>query len=167
MKKFIIRLLLTLLAIIAFIAALTGIEYFGGQPMGLFAGARPAGLGFNVNAGKFAPPSWKPNCVSSTVDKGDEKHYIAPIAYSADSAEAWKKLVAIVKGTARVNVVAESANYMYAEFKSAGMGFVDDVEFALDEKAGVIQVRSASRLGVRDLGANRARIEAIRAQFGK
>ena len=167
MKTLLKRFAYALLALIALAGTVAAIEYFGGQPMGLFAGARPAGLGFNVNAGKFAPPSWKPNCVSSTVDKGDEKHYIAPIAYSADSAEAWKKLVAIVKGTARVNVVAESANYMYAEFKSAGMGFVDDVEFALDEKAGVIQVRSASRLGVRDLGANRARIEAIRAQFGK
>ena len=165
MKTLLKRFAYALLALIALAGTVAAIEYFGGQPMGLFAGARPAGLGFN--AGKFAPPSWKPNCVSSTVDKGDEKHYIAPIAYSAGSAEAWKKLVAIVKGTARVTVVTESANYLYAEFKSAGMGFVDDVEFALDEKAGVIQVRSASRLGVRDLGVNRARIEAIRAQFGK
>jgi uncharacterized protein (DUF1499 family) len=29
----------------------------------------------------------------------------------------------------------------------------------------VIQVRSASRLGQKDLGINRARIEAIRARF--
>ena len=165
MKTLLKRFAYALLALITLAGTVAAIEYFGGQPMGLFAGARPAGLGFN--AGKFAPPSWKPNCVSSTVDKSDDKHYIAPIAYSAGSAEAWKKLVAIVKGTARVTVVTESANYLYAESKSAGMGFVDDVEFALDEKAGVIQVRSASRLGVRDLGVNRARIEAIRAQFGK
>ena len=56
---------------------------------------------------------------------------------------------------------------MYAEFKSAGMGFVDDVEFALDEKSGLIQSRSASRLGIRDLDVNRKRIEAIRVQLGK
>jgi uncharacterized protein (DUF1499 family) len=165
MKTLLKRFAYALLALIALAGTVAAIEYFGGQPMGLFAGARPAGLGFN--AGKFAPPSWKPNCVSSTVDKSDDKHYIAPIAYSGSSAEAWKKLVAIVKGTARVNVVSDNANYLYAEFKSAGMGFVDDVEFALDEKANAIQVRSASRLGVRDLGANRTRIEAIRAQFGK
>ena len=47
------------------------------------------------------------------------------------------------------------------------MGYVDDVEFALDEKAGVIHVRSASRLGIRDMDVNRKRIESIRAQFGK
>lgn len=45
------------------------------------------------------------------------------------------------------------------------MGFVDDVEFYLDEKDSLIQVRSASRLGESDLGANRKRIEAIRARF--
>ena len=52
--------------------------------------------------------------------------------------------------------------YLYAEFTSRLMGFVDDVEFLL-EAAGAIQVRSASRLGKGDLGVNRARIEAIRA----
>ena len=81
--------------------------------------------------------------------------------------EAWKKLLGIVKNNPRVNVVSENANYLYAEFKSAGMGYVDDVEFALDDKAGLIQVRSASRLGIRDLGVNRARVEAIRVQLGQ
>ena len=133
--------------------------------MGLFSGSRPTNLG--INAGKFAPPSWKPNCVSSTVDKSDEKHFIAPISYSGSSADAWKKLVAIVKASPRAKVVNENANYLYAEFKSAGLGYVDDVEFALDEKAGVIQARSASRLGVRDFDVNRKRVEAIRAQLGK
>ena len=133
--------------------------------MGLFAGSRPANLGFN--AGKFVPPTWKPNCVSSTVEKTDDKHYIAPIAYAGTGADAWKKLADIVKANPRARVVNESANYLYAEFKSAGLGFVDDVEFALDEKSAVIQVRSGSRLGVRDFDVNRKRVEAIRAQFTK
>ena len=45
------------------------------------------------------------------------------------------------------------------------MGFVDDVEFLLDEDAKVIHVRSASRLGESDLGVNRKRIETIRAKL--
>lgn len=133
--------------------------------MGLFAGSRPTNLGFN--AGKFAPPSWKPNCVSSTIDKSDEKHYIHAIAYAGKPGDAWKKLTTVVKAQTRATVVNESAGYLYAEFKTAGLGFVDDVEFALDETSNTIQVRSASRLGVRDLGVNRARIEAIRDKFGK
>ena len=71
----------------------------------------------------------------------------------------------MIKATPRTAVVTESAGYLYVEFKSAGMGFVDDVEFALDEKAGVIHVRSASRLGVRDFNANRNRIETIRGSM--
>ncbi|MBD0265996.1 MAG: DUF1499 domain-containing protein, partial [Tolypothrix sp. Co-bin9] len=61
----------------------------------------------------------------------------------------------------------ESNDYLYAEFKSALMGFVDDVEFYLDPKAKVIQVRSASRLGQSDLGVNRKRIETIRAKLAE
>jgi uncharacterized protein (DUF1499 family) len=45
------------------------------------------------------------------------------------------------------------------------MGYIDDVEFALDAGASVIHVRSASRLGESDLGLNRKRIESIRTAF--
>ena len=63
----------------------------------------------------------------------------------------------------RTKIVTENETYLYAEFASNLMGFVDDVEFYLDKTAGVIHVRSASRLGQSDLGVNRQRIEAIRA----
>jgi len=132
--------------------------------MGLFSGTRPATLGFS--GGQFAPPSWKPNTVSSTVPAADT-HYIAPLAYSGNAADAWKKLQALVAGSPRATLVTNGPSYLHAEFSSAGLGFVDDVEFALDEKASVIQVRSASRLGVRDFGVNRARVESIRSQFAK
>ena len=42
------------------------------------------------------------------------------------------------------------------------MGFIDDVEFFVNKDKGVIDVRSASRLGESDLGVNRERIESIR-----
>ena len=52
-------------------------------------------------------------------------------------------------------------NYLYAEFRSKLLGYVDDVEFFHD--GAVIQVRSASRLGRRDFGVNRKRVEDLRA----
>ena len=162
MKKLIKRVFFVLLAIIALAVAIITVEHFGGQPMGLFAGSRPTSLGYSN--GRFSPPSWKPNCVSSTVEKSD-KHYIEPLAFSGAPDAAWKLLQVLVKATPRTSVIQDSPVYLYAEFKSAGLGFVDDVEFALDEKAGVIHVRSASRLGVRDFDVNRKRIEAIRAQM--
>lgn len=161
---FLKRFFFIAVALIAVAGLVAAIEYFGGQPMGLFSGSRPANLGFV--GGKFAPPSWKPNCVSSTVEKND-KHYIEPLAFSSSSTDAWNKLVGLVKNSQRTTVVTEKRDYLYAEFKSAGLGYVDDVEFALDANANLIHVRSASRLGIRDFDVNRKRIETIRASFGR
>ncbi len=61
--------------------------------------------------------------------------------------------------------MAHDGEYLLVEFRSRRLGFVDDVEFLLDPNAGVIQVRSASRLGRRDFGVNRARVEALRMAF--
>ena len=45
------------------------------------------------------------------------------------------------------------------------MRFRDDVQFRILEEAGVIHVRSSSRLGISDLGTNRRRIEMVRSQL--
>ena len=62
-------------------------------------------------------------------------------------------------------VIRHEGGYLYAEYRSKLMRFVDDVEFFYDGKAGLIHVRSASRLGRRDFGVNRARVEALRARI--
>lgn len=132
--------------------------------MGLLSGKRPQGLGFAAD--KFKPCSWKPNCVNSTTDpKADRPHFIEPLSFAGDATKAWARLGAVVKAAPRAAVVREDAGYMQLEFSSSVMGFTDDVEFALDAHNGKIHVRSASRLGVRDFGVNRARVEDIRARF--
>ncbi|OGA26574.1 MAG: hypothetical protein A3I01_20435 [Betaproteobacteria bacterium RIFCSPLOWO2_02_FULL_65_24] len=132
--------------------------------MGLFSGTRPDNLG--VHDARLAPPKRTPNNVNSQIDKNaDPQHYIEPLRYTGDAKQAWAALRRVVDGMQRVKVISTDANYLYAEFTSKLMGFVDDVEFYLDEKAGVIQVRSASRLGRGDLGVNRERIESIRAKL--
>lgn len=164
MKKLFFRILKILAGALVFMLALLTIEYVGGHPMGLFSGSRPQDLGFTQ--GKFKPPSWKPNTVSSTVDKNDP-HFIAPLAITGSANDAWQKLHTIVKAEKSATIITNRADYLYAEFKTPGLGFVDDVEFALDAKANVIHARSASRLGVRDFGVNRVRIEKIRAAFAR
>jgi len=72
---------------------------------------------------------------------------------------ALQRVVAAAPGA---RIVRATPEYLYAEFRSRIMRFVDDVEFALDAARGVIHVRSASRVGVRDFGVNRARVEALR-----
>jgi uncharacterized protein (DUF1499 family) len=122
-----------------------------------FSGDRPTNLG--VNAGKFAPCPATPNCVSSQAT--DAAHKIAPLAYTGDSAAALAKVKAAIAALPGSKIITESDSYIYAEFTSGLMGFVDDVEFASQD--GVIQVRSASRLGESDLGVNAKRVETVRS----
>jgi uncharacterized protein (DUF1499 family) len=61
-------------------------------------------------------------------------------------------------------VIREDA-YLYAEFRTPLLGFVDDVEFLLDADNQRIHVRSASRRGYSDFGTNRERVGAIRSTF--
>ncbi|MBE0613992.1 MAG: DUF1499 domain-containing protein [Burkholderiales bacterium] len=134
--------------------------------MGLFSGTRPDNLG--VHDGRLAPPKPTPNNVNSQIDRNaDALHYIEPLHYSGDAGQAWAALKRVVEGMQRVTVVKAGPNYLYAEFTSKLMGFVDDTEFYLDGKAGVIQVRSASRLGRGDHDVNRGRIEYIRAKLAQ
>jgi len=131
--------------------------------MGLFSGKRPASLG--VTAGRFAPCKPTPNCVSSQADRSDAMHYLAPLAAGNDPRRTFEALEQIVRATPRTKVVRDEADYLYAEYRSRLFGFVDDVEFWLDSRAGVIHVRSASRLGRSDLGVNRTRVEDIRTRL--
>lgn len=129
----------------------------------VFAGKRPTNLG--VTDGRLAPPKKSPNCVSSQADPSDAEHYIAPLKFSGSPEEAIAVLRKIVEGAERTLVVKHEGAYLQAEYQSKLMGFVDDVEFYASAKDGVVHVRSASRLGRRDFGVNRQRIESIRARF--
>lgn len=125
------------------------------------SGTRPANLG--VTNGLFAPCPSTPNCVSS--QSRDPEHAVAALTYTASPAEAMAKLKRIVQAMPRTLIVAETPAYFHAEFTSAVMRFVDDVEFALDESTRSINVRSASRLGKYDHGVNRKRVEEIRSMW--
>jgi uncharacterized protein (DUF1499 family) len=126
----------------------------------MFSGTRPDNLG--VKDGRFTPCKTTPNCVSSQADPADAEHYIAPIAFSGTMVE----LRRAVESMERATVIREEGSYLYAEYKSRLMGYVDDVELLLDDKARLVHVRSASRLGRKDFGVNRERIEALRTLIG-
>jgi len=129
----------------------------------VFSWKRPDNLG--VKQGRLAPPKTTPNCVSSQADPADAEHYVAPIAFKGAAAHAIGAARRAVEAMHGARVIRQEGAYLYAEFRTPILRFVDDVEFASDEKAGLIHVRSASRLGRRDFGVNRARVEAIRARI--
>ncbi|MEL6440020.1 MAG: DUF1499 domain-containing protein [Cyanobacteria bacterium J06621_8] len=121
-----------------------------------FTGEKPNNLG--VKDGKLAACPGSPNCVSSQSEAPKEKIEPLPAVSIAE-------IKKVVEGMERTTVIEESDNYLYAEFKSKLMGFVDDVEFYLDNGANVVHVRSASRLGQSDAGVNRKRVEEIRSKL--
>lgn len=124
-----------------------------------FSGTRPTNLG--VQNGQLGACPTTPNCVSSFSQ--DVAHQIEPLRFDVAPETAFHQLKATIQSLPRTQIITETEDYLYAEFTSPLMGFVDDVEFYLDQAANVIQVRSASRLGESDLGVNRQRIEAIRS----
>lgn len=128
-----------------------------------FSGSRPMNLG--VQNGQFSPCPTTPNCVSS--QSQDQEHAIAPLRFTTEPAVAFDHLKETIQAQPRASIITATEGYIRAEFTSAIMGFVDDVEFYLDRSANVIQVRSASRLGESDLGVNRKRIETIRTRLAE
>jgi len=126
----------------------------------VFSGKRPSNLG--VREGRLAQCKRTPNCVSSQTDSGDRVHYIQPIAFAGEPSDAMAALRRALEAAPGARIVAAQPDYLYAECRSRVMGFVDDVEFVLDAAARVFQLRSAARMGRRDFGVNRARIESLR-----
>jgi uncharacterized protein (DUF1499 family) len=127
----------------------------------MFAGKRPDNLG--VREGRLAPCPNTPNCVCSY--DTDSEHTIAPLKSNSSPEQGIADLKQIIRSMPKTQIIWESDDYICAEFTSKLMGFVDDVEFYVDRGTGLIQVRSASRLGKSDLGVNRKRIEDIRARL--
>ncbi len=118
---------------------------------------RPTTLG--ITDGRLAPCKRSPNCVSSQADPDDREHYIEPIVFRGSMAT----LRRAVESMARATVIKEERNYLYAEYRTRLMRYVDDRELCYDAERGLVHVRSASRLGRRDFGVNRKRVEALRA----
>jgi uncharacterized protein (DUF1499 family) len=128
-----------------------------GSIAAMFDWRRPGNLG--VKDGRLAPCKRSPNCVSSQADPRDREHYIAPIAFRG----AMGDLRQAVESMQRSRVITAQGNYLYAEYRTRLLRYVDDVELLYDPAAGMVHVRSASRLGRRDFGVNRKRVEALRA----
>ena len=121
-----------------------------------------------IHNGALTPCPKTPNCVNSQAV--GEKQYIQPFRYAGTRQEARARLLQILDSSKRAKILTARENYIRAEFTSALFRFVDDVEFYFpEERAGekVIHIRSASRIGYSDLGANRKRIERIRSKFEK
>ena len=136
--------------------------------LGAFAGKAPTNLG--LREGKLKPPSKTPNSVSSQAalwpdNPQRQRAATAPLALRGDGPATIDRLARLIEAMPGARIVERRPDYLYAQFTTKLMRFVDDVELWFDPAAGVIQVRSASRVGHGDRGVNRARVEAIRERL--
>ncbi|MCH2157371.1 MAG: DUF1499 domain-containing protein [Oleiphilaceae bacterium] len=129
--------------------------------MSACTGTRPKQLGEAQASLQVCPSS--PNCVSSLKDE-DKDHFIESISYT-NKPSTHEALVKAINSDESAELVVKTDQYIYAEYTSAIMRYVDDVEFLFDDNQQRIHVRSASRLGHSDFGVNRDRIEQIRSQL--
>ncbi len=154
------------LAILAFIFIILPLLLIAAGQFGLLTGRAPTEPG--LREGKLKPPSRTQNSVSSQAALWPEADYaveyatIEPLAFTQDSALAMNRLRDVLTAWPGARIVENNPDYISVQFETRWLRFVDDAEFLLDPAARVIHVRSASRLGRKDFGANRARVEAIR-----
>ena len=127
------------------------------------ASRRRPDLGIVDGRLKPCPPT--PNCVCS--QQSEEQHQITPLPCQGDPQQEFSRLQAVIRGLPRTTLIAERPGYARYEFVTRLVRYVDDVEFLLDAEQGVIHVRSASRVGRSDFGANRQRVEDIRTRFAR
>jgi uncharacterized protein (DUF1499 family) len=145
-------------------AALTVLVLLAAQ-LGAFSSHAPDNLG--VRDGRLRAPSKTPNSVSSQADLWAQhpmQDYarISPLPLRGSGPATIAQIRRIVESMPGAKVVEARDDYLYVQFTTRWMKFVDDAEFWFDPVHAVVQVRSASRLGRKDFGVNRARIEAIR-----
>jgi uncharacterized protein (DUF1499 family) len=135
---------------------------------GLLRGMPPDDLG--VKDGKLKRPSKTPNSVTSQADLWPDHPMqayarIAPLPLKGDGPATIARLAELCKGLPGAIVVTHKPDYLYVQFETKLMKFVDDAEFWYDPKTGVVQVRSASRVGRKDFDVNRSRVEALRSRL--
>lgn len=123
-----------------------------------------SGAAAGLADGRLTPCPGKPNCVCSEYPQ-DSNHAIEPIVLQGASvAVAMDRLKGIIEVQGG-RVVSEREDYLAATFTSRLFGFVDDLELRSDPEAGVIHLRSASRVGTSDFGVNGRRVDDIRKAF--
>jgi len=123
----------------------------------IYLGQKSAeGAAPGLQGGELAPCPASPNCVSSESATPAEK-LVDPLPLAS-----WERIPSVIEEMGGT-VITQNADYIAAEFTSSIFRFVDDVEFRRGTDQ--VHVRSASRVGRSDLGANAKRVSQLRERL--
>jgi uncharacterized protein (DUF1499 family) len=121
-----------------------------------FKNKRTPALG--VDGGLLTPLSSKPNGVSTQAN--DHKR-VEPLPLKSTAEKTLHALKAAAQAYGGATTLKETDNYLRIVFATPTMKYRDDAEFYIDNAAGVVHFRSASRLGYSDMGLNKARYKKL------
>lgn len=138
-------------------------------------------------AGRLPPSPWSPNCVNSQEKSWWGSLYnVDPIQVPPGTNDPVALMKQVLKSAHvdnfnadNMKLVEERSHYLHYEYTvviPSGVlkgVYIDDVDLFYNEEKGYFDIRSASRKGYRDAvhldfsepGANKKRVEAIRAAF--
>ncbi len=145
-------ILIILLLGAAFIAARVGIAFISRQPA-------TAGVIDKEGVLQLGDCPTTPNCQGSQSTRTEQT--VEPLTLSVSAQDAQEIIMEAIKQLGG-SIVTIDKHYLHATFRTSLLAYTDDVEFLIDTPASAVQIRSASRLGVSDLGANKERINVIR-----
>lgn len=101
-----------------------------------------------------------PNCVNSELSTGGKA--VAPLQATEYQ---WQQLKQWMAAQEDWTIAIDAGDFVQAVVKTPLMRFRDDLQLRYVEDAGVIHVRSSSRLGIGDMGTNRRRVEMLRTEL--
>lgn len=122
----------------------------------------------SANTNTVAACPDKPNCVSSnTFNANQIEPFRLIISNKQSAASAWTGISNIVKKQIRTQIIMLNDTHLHAEVRSLIFRFTDDLNLVLDTQQNLVHVRSASRVGYYDFGANKHRIDRLRLKLRK
>ena len=108
----------------------------------------------------LAPCGSYPNCVNS--DSGVGVHAIEPLQASPAQ---WESLKVWIKEQKDWRISKDEDLFLQAVAITPWMRYREDIQLLYQTETRLIQVRSSSRLGYSDMGANRTRVEHLRGEL--
>ncbi|RDH84560.1 MAG: DUF1499 domain-containing protein [endosymbiont of Galathealinum brachiosum] len=109
--------------------------------------------------------SEKPNCICTEFVE-DKLHFTDAIKFTEKSTAI---LINAIENTIQDTggiIINQQADYIYATYTSSIFRYVDDFEIRIDNEKKLIHIRSASRVGHSDMGANLKRINQFKRIIG-
>ena len=109
------------------------------------------------NSRSLSPCGNLPNCVNSESGRGLQSS--KPVKANP---EQWAMLKAWIRQQKDWQIIVEDESFIQAVVSTPVMKFKDDIQLLYLAESNLIHLRSSSRLGLSDLGANANRVEKLR-----